>query len=83
MALTFGEAETIQNIIRHLKARDCGCSHSAPFMSKEQIHALHVLHDMECEVASRIYLDTWIIPALEMLLPGDGRDVDTAVLLSR
>ena len=31
---------------------------------------------------ARLYLDTWVIPALEMILPGEGRDVDLARRLS-
>ena len=75
--MTKRELETIRNIVARLKKPNCGCSNSpgfAPLVTDANAHGL--------EVASRLYLDTWVIPSLEMLLP-ESRDPALAVRMSR
>lgn len=76
--MTKTEIETMKNVIARLKAKNLGCS-NVPYFNAfvEEANADGL------EVASRLYLDTWIIPSLEMLLPGEGRDPKLAVKLSR
>lgn len=76
--MTKGEIETLQNIIARLKQPNCGCS--GAFDSDREIVAAN---SKGLEAPSRLYLDTWIIGALELLLPGKSRNVDLAVRLSR
>lgn len=86
--MTNGEIETIRNIIARLKAENLGCSHGESAQARVDELNTYVTGDPRTgshrlEVASRLYLDTWVIPSLEMLLPGDGRDVDLARRMSR
>lgn len=76
--MTKGEIETIRNIIARLKKPNCGCSNG---IGLESIVA--AANAKGIEAPSRLYLDTWVIGALECLLPGEGRDVDLAARLSR
>lgn len=82
--MTNQEIDTIRNIIARLKKRDCGCSHS--FIGPDDNNALkasvEMLNERDIECVARIYLDTWVIGALECLLP-ESRDPATAVALSR
>jgi hypothetical protein len=71
--MTKGEIETITNIIQRLKA---GRDGNEPSSIPEITDALN-------DRSMSIWLDTWVIGALECLVPGDGRDVDLAVRLSR
>jgi hypothetical protein len=71
--MTKGEQETIANVIRRLKGGRDGNTPS----SSDEITAMLNNHQM------RIWLDTWVIGALECLQPGESRDVDLAVRLSR
>lgn len=82
--MTNQELDTIRNIIARLKKRDCGCSHSfiGPDNNSELKAAVETLNAREIECVSRIYLDTWVIGALERLLP-ESHDPKTAVALSR
>jgi hypothetical protein len=71
--MTKTEIETIENVIRCLKGgRDGAKVRSSPSITEKLIS-----DDM------RLWLDTWVIGALECLLPGDGRDPRLAVKLSR
>jgi len=86
--MTQAEIETLQNIIKRLREPNLGCSMGEPTCSR--ILALNAsLSDdprsqgMRLEVASRVYLNTWIIPSLEMLLPGPGRNTTLARSMSR
>lgn len=76
MSLTKQEQTVIRNLLRRLKAPNCGCSH---FGEAEATAA--ELNARGLEVPSRIYLDTWVIPGLEMLLP-ESRNVDLAERLT-
>jgi hypothetical protein len=70
MALTKDEEAAISNVIRRLKAPRCGCAEPFPvdgFPARECLAPGY-------EGVSRVYLETWVIPALELLLPGPGRD---------
>lgn len=71
--MTKGEEQTIRNVIQALKGgRDGNKPSSSP-----EITAM--LNDDRM----RIWMDTWVVGALECLLPGERRDVDLAVRLSR
>jgi len=58
---------TIHNLIARLKKPNCGCSNG--FGTEEIVKAANA---QGVEAVSRIYLDTWIIPALELLI-AEGR----------
>ena len=77
MALTKTEAATIHNVIKRLKKPNCGCSNG---IGTEAI--VKAVNDEGIEAVSRIYLDTWVIPALELLI-GENRDPKLAEDLSR
>ena len=67
------EIQTLQNVIRRLEKPNCGCSND--FLLKalvEQCNANGI------EAASRLYLNTWVIPALKMLLPGEHYNPELA-----
>jgi len=66
------EQEAIRNIIDRLSSPNCGCHNG--FGTDELVEKVNA---KGIEAVSRIYLDTWIIPALRMLLPGEGRNVDS------
>jgi hypothetical protein len=61
------EIATIKNVITRLKKPNCGCSNG---MNSGEI--VKAANEMGIEAVSRIYLDTWIIPALELLI-AEGR----------
>jgi hypothetical protein len=64
--MTKTELQVIRNIIRRLQSQNLGCSNSpAHDALVAQANAAGL------EVASRHYLDSWVVPALELLLP-DG-----------
>lgn len=66
MSLNKLEERTIRNIIERLQEPNCGCSNGmGTEKAVEQCNALGI------EAVSRLYLDTWVIPALKRLLPGD------------
>lgn len=76
--MTKGEIETLKNIILRLQQPNLGCSHGPgreSLVLEANSQGLHVTSD--------VYLNTWIISSLEMLLPGPHRDVDLAVRMSR
>lgn len=85
--MTKAEIRTIENIIARLKSPNLGCGHMPGIV--ERIAELNALPSgdergagQRLEVASRVYLDTWLIGALECLLPGEGRDPGLACRLS-
>ena len=83
--MTQTEIETIQNIIDRLSQPNCGCCNG---MGTEKIvEAANKFgggeHFTRMEVVSRLYLDSWVIPALMLLLPGDRRNPQLANKLSR
>lgn len=75
--MTRKEQETIQNIIDRLSSSNCGCHNR---MGTEKLVA--EINAKGIEAVSRLYLDSWIIPALRLLLPGENRNVDLAHRLS-
>jgi hypothetical protein len=77
--MTQNEIRTIRNIIKRLQMADCGCSNS--LVGEEVDKAIETLHEARIEAVSRIYIDTWLVGALECLLP-ESRDTATAVALS-
>lgn len=83
-----GEIETIRNIVARLKSDDLGCAFG-PFedglrdaIKEHNERVAAGLSRGRLEVASRLYLNTWIIPALEALLP-ETRDLELAQMMSR
>lgn len=79
MSMTKTEVQTIQNLITRLKLPNCGCS-----LDPWQHAAYLTQRGTEADVAivTRLYLNTWVIPSLEMLLPGEGRNPQLAARLS-
>ena len=71
------EIETIRNLIKRLQKPNLGCSNNLSTVS-----IVDSANSAGIECASRVYMDTWIIGALECLLP-ENLDVDTAISLSR
>lgn len=87
--MTKTELRTIENIIARLREPNLGCCHASAMQhrvdalnTRDSDSKLREGSDRQ-EVASRIYVDTWIIGALECLLPGDGRDTALAERMSR
>lgn len=78
MAMTKDERATIENIIKQLSKPNCGCSNG---LGTEDL--VKTVNDKGIEAVSRLYLDTWIIPALRLLLPGEQRDPKRARRISR
>jgi hypothetical protein len=66
--MTQKEIETIRNIVARLKADRLGAAEGGYVPDLPQ--------------GARLYVDTWLIAPLEMLLP-EGRNVDLAVRMSR
>lgn len=80
--MTNGEIQAIRNVIARLREEDCGCSHALIGPDGPELaEAIKTAHEHGCEVVGRGYLESWIIGALECLLP-EARDVDLAVKLS-
>lgn len=79
--MTAGEIEVLRNVIARLKKPDCGCS--VGYIHNEQAKAMDLVRsELNAEIVGRLYLNTWVIPALELLLP-EKRNVKTAIVLSR
>nr|DAP64254.1 MAG TPA: hypothetical protein [Caudoviricetes sp.] len=74
--MTKTEIAAIQNVIKRLKKENLGCSLPTGTLAKlpEQSEE----HASRIEYVSRLYLDTWVIPALELLLPGNRRNPELA-----
>lgn len=77
MAMTKTEIAAIENVIRRLKEPRCGGADPFP-----DHHAKLEYQVPGYEGVSRIYLNTWIIGALECLLPGEDHDPKLARDLS-
>ena len=75
--MTKDEEATIRNLIARMKEPRMGCAE--PFPSA-QAAGEKLAEDYEG--VSRIYLESWIIPALEFLLPGEKRNPALARKLS-
>lgn len=83
--MTKGEAQTIRNLIERLQKRHCGCANGVEFNAaiKQMVELSDTLEKYDTtSVVSRLYLNTWIIPSLQMLLP-ESRNVDLAERMSR
>lgn len=86
--MTKTEERAIRNVIARLSKPECGCSPDTTFnaTTREIVRLRDEMPD-ECgtrrvEIVSRIYLDTWIIPALALLLPGAERNPELAADLA-
>ena len=77
MSMTQAEEQVIRNVIERLSAPNCGCHNR---MGTEALVEGATAKGIEC--VSRLYLDSWVIPALEMMLSGERRDVAAAEHLS-
>lgn len=92
MPMTKTERATIENIIRRLKKPNCGCSHMHEQRIADAIRAIG-MHPEPVEetgngmeqvaVVARLYLETWVIPALELMLSDKPGDKNLARDLSR
>lgn len=78
MSLTQDERATIENLIKRLTSPNCGCHNQ---IGTEEL--VKLANEKGIEAVSRIYLDTWVIPALKLLLPGEKRNPKLARSLSR
>jgi hypothetical protein len=67
--MTKSEIETIRNIVARLKADRLGAAEGGDYV-------------LDLSHGARLYVDTWLIAPLEMLLP-ETRNVDLAVRMSR
>lgn len=77
MALSKTETATIQNVINRLKKPNCGCSNG---YGTEGI--VKDANAQGIEAVSRLYLESWVISALELLV-AENRDPKLAEFLSR
>lgn len=75
--MTKTELQAIEGVIARLKKPNCGCANT--FTADELVAQVNA---QGIEAVSRIYLDTWIIPALELLLPGEKRNPSLAARLA-
>ena len=67
MSMNKTEIATIKNVIARLNKPNCGCSNN---MNADEV--VKAANEMGIEAVSRLYLNTWIIPALELLVT-EGR----------
>lgn len=73
MSLSKTEQQVIENVIKRLK-----CQPHPGGQSREADHVREALRG-----PAALYLETWVIPALELLLPGDKRSPQSALQISR
>ena len=83
--MTQTEEAAIRNVILRLKEANCGCSPDTTFnpATREIVRIADNIREQgdstrTVEIVSRLYLDTWIVPALELLLPGNERNPELA-----
>jgi len=67
------ETETIRNIIKRLREPRAGCSTPEPFGKTPE----NMPHDYE--LVSRIYINTWLVGPLELLVE-EGRTISDLIL---
>jgi hypothetical protein len=67
--VTKAEENTIRNIVARLRRPEIGSSGVGLSVADQE--------------RARLYLDTWIIGPLEMLLPGEARDPNLAERMSK
>lgn len=77
------QRQTIEQIAASLKEPHAGASVGGPLVSAEVNKAIELLQSKGFEVTSRIYLNTWIISPLELLLSASANDQKLALSLSR
>ncbi|ABL96749.1 hypothetical protein BcepF1.018 [Burkholderia phage BcepF1] len=75
--MTKTEIQALKNIAARLKEQNCGCSNS-----NRNAELVAECNKREIEAVSRIYLDTWIISALDLLIEGGNRNAELARSLS-
>lgn len=75
--MTKTEEQTLRNIVARLKQPNLGCS-----FPESQAAAVAQLNAADVQCVGRLYLETWMLPALELLLPGERRDPQLAQRIS-
>lgn len=76
------QRQTIEQVAARLKKPHAGAAPRHLF--RDDINkAIELLQANGYEVTSRIYLDTWVIPPLELMLSASALDQKTALSLSR
>lgn len=87
--MTKTELRALRNVIRRLREENCGCSPDTTFnaTTREIVRLADTIRGGDhgsatVEIVSRIYLDTWIIPALELLLDTPDRNPQLAADLA-
>jgi hypothetical protein len=95
MALTKTERATIENIVKRLKKPNCGGSFRQEEQVSKAVQNIGMVPETigfedcpnnridQLALVPRIYLDTWVIPALELMLSDDPNNKRTALALSR
>lgn len=78
MPMTKKERQVITNIINRLKCERLGCAEPFPDASAAQEKQAHGY-----EGVSRLYVNTWLIGPLELMLSDKQDALDTAVSMSR
>lgn len=77
------QRRTISNIVRRLKNTNIGCSVGGP-MDPEKINkAIELLNNNGYVVASRLYVNSWVIPALELTLETGAHNHKLAESISK
>ena len=71
------EIQTLQNLIDRLKKPNCGCASS---LCRKAL--IEQYNENGIEAVDRLYLDTWVISVLKLLLPGEHHDPKLARSLS-
>jgi hypothetical protein len=65
--MTKTEIAAIRNVIARMKQVNMGSS--AGLAHKNVAEAIKMLNEAGFDVVSRIYTESWVLPALELLLP--------------
>lgn len=77
------QRQTIEQISARLKEPHLGAAVGGPLDSEEVNKAIELLQSRGFEVTSRLYLNTWIIPALDLMLSSEASAQKLALSLSR
>ncbi|ATI15695.1 hypothetical protein [Bordetella phage vB_BbrM_PHB04] len=77
------QRHTIEQIAARLKKPHAGASVGGPLDSEEVNKAIELLQSKGFEVTSRLYLNTWVIPPLDLMLSDAAHDQKLALDLSR
>ena len=75
--MTKTEQQVIENVIKRLRCE----THKLPDGTERQRESDEVRAALTGD--AKLFLDTWVIGALELLLPGESRNPELALRLSR